>query len=311
MIRKIFFPYFLFILTINTFAQSNMTREEYIQKYSLLAIREMQRTGIPASITLAQACLESGNGNSELSRASNNHFGIKCKSSWNGQRVYYDDDARNECFRSYRTVEESFIDHSDFLVENQRYGDLFMLRPTDYKSWAKGLKKAGYATNPHYANQLIDIIEDYELYLYDEGLGENRIPRIVGRPTKENTSTINPYNTRAVSLRNGIKSIEVKAGDTFESIAQEFGMNTWEIYRYNDYQEGRQPIENEILYIEPKNRKGNKNQLTHVFESDDSMHYIAQRYGIKLKPLYRRNRMKQGEIPATGTVIYLRKKAPK
>lgn len=311
MIKNILLTCTLLLIAIVSFSQNNLTREEYIERYALLAIQEMQRTGIPASITLAQACLESGNGNSELSRKSNNHFGIKCKTDWEGKRVYYDDDARNECFRHYNSVEESFEDHSNFLLENSRYNDLFFLDITDYKGWARGLKAAGYATNPSYAQQLIGIIEDYELYLYDEGMGDQRMPRIVRNSLGNSSATINPFQTRLVTLRNGLKSIVVTEGDTFESIATEFGLKTWEIYQYNDYKEGRQPVVNEILYIEPKNRKGSKTQLTHTFESDDSMHYISQLYGIKLKPLYRRNRMAQGEVPETGTVIYLRKKAPK
>ena len=315
MIKKTSISLVFIVITFLSFAQRINTRETYIQKYAELAVSEMTRSGIPASITLAQACLESSNGNSTLSIKSNNHFGIKCKNSWRGKRVYHDDDRKNECFRHYNSVEESFIDHTDFLMNNPRYGELFSLKLTDYKGWAKGLKKAGYATNPQYANQLIKIIDDYKLNLYDEGLSRSQIARIGQNQTNESknsTNLINPYQTRKVVLRNGLKSIVVHQGDTFERIAQEFGLKDWEIYAYNDYRKGQQPRENEILYIEPKRNKSDKHHKTHRFEADDTMHFISQRYGIKLKKLFRLNRLKPGEEkPEVGSFIYLRKKKPR
>ncbi len=303
------------ILSLNSFSQRIITREQYIEKYKNLAIREMIRSGVPASIKLAQGCLESGNGNSKLSVKSNNHFGIKCKSSWRGKRVYHDDDRRNECFRHYNSVEESYIDHSNFLMVNPRYASLFDLDITDYKGWARGLKKAGYATASHYATELIRIIEESKLYLYDQGLDKAELARLekngFHKKKVENGNLINPYKHRKVTLRNGLKSIEVKAGDSFESIASEFGMKAWEIYTYNDYYSGKRLRENEILYIEPKRKRANKRHKTHRFKADDSMHFISQRYGIKLKPLYRRNRMKRDEKPVVGSIIYLRTRKPK
>lgn len=303
------------IVTLNSFSQRIITRAQYIETYKDLAISEMLRTGIPASIKLAQGCLESGNGNSELSVKSNNHFGIKCKSSWRGKRVYHDDDEKNECFRRYKTVEESYIDHSNFLMANPRYARLFELDITDYKGWARGLKKAGYATASHYATQLIRIIEEDKLYLYDQGIDKIELARLekngLKRKRVENKNLVNPYQKRKITYRNGLKSIVVKAGDHFESIASELGMKAWEIYTYNDYSPGRKLRENEILYIEPKRKKAGKRHQTHRFEADDNMHFISQRYGIKLKPLYRRNRMKKDEKPVVGSIIYLRKKKPK
>lgn len=303
------------ILTLNSFSQRIITREQYIETYKELAVREMIRSGVPASITLAQGCLESGNGNSKLSVKSNNHFGIKCKSTWRGKRVYHDDDRKNECFRHYNSVEESYIDHSNFLMANPRYASLFDLDITDYKGWSRGLKKAGYATASHYATELIRIIEENKLYLYDQGLDKAELARLEknGFHDKkvENGNLINPYKQRKVAYRNGLKSIVVKAGDSFESIASEFGMKAWEIYTYNDYSPSRRLRENEILYIQPKRKKANKKYRTHRFQADDSMHFISQRYGIKLKPLYRRNRMKRDERPVVGSIIYLRKKKPK
>ncbi len=150
-------------------AQREMTREEYIATYAPLAIRQQQEYGIPASIKMAQGMIESRYGNSELSRRSNNHFGIKCKSNWIGDTVRYDDDARQECFRRYGSIEDSYRDHSEFLKNSPRYERLFRLDPKDYKGWAYGLKECGYATAPHYAVSLIKCIEDYELYLLDDG----------------------------------------------------------------------------------------------------------------------------------------------
>ncbi|HKJ41517.1 MAG TPA: glucosaminidase domain-containing protein [Sunxiuqinia sp.] len=312
MIKRISLSAALLFFTLVSFSQRILTREQYIQKYAPLAIQEMQRSGIPASITLAQACLESNNGNSELSIKSNNHFGIKCKRSWRGKRIYYDDDRKNECFRHYNSPRESFVDHTDFLMNNPRYSNLFSLKLTDYKGWARGLKKDGYATNPHYANHLVQIIDDYQLYLYDEGLDRAQIARIHQQTQNvDSKNLINPYQTRKVVLRNGLKSIVVKKGDTFEKIAQEFDLKDWEIYAYNDYEKGQQPRENEILYIEPKHRRADKSHKTHRFEKDDTMHFLAQRYGIKLHRLYRLNRMKAGEKPDVGDIIYLRKKKPR
>jgi hypothetical protein len=313
MIRKTLLSVVFIILSITSFGQRIISRENYIQIYAELAVSEMIRSGIPASITLAQACLESGNGNSILSIKSNNHFGIKCKSSWRGKKVYHDDDERNECFRQYNSVAESYIDHTDFLMNSPRYGALFTLKLTDYKGWARGLKKAGYATNPHYADQLIKIIEDHKLNLYDQGLDQQQIARITESRIHEPDSRnlINPYQARKVVLRNGIKSIVVNKGDTFERIAQEFNMKDWEIYAYNDYGKGQQPRENEILYLEPKRNKADKHHKTHRMETDDTMHFISQRYGIKLKKLYRLNKLKPGEKPKASSLVYLRNKKPR
>ena len=160
-----------------------MSRQEYIEKYKDIAIREMDKTGIPASITLAQGCLESGNGNSELAQKAKNHFGIKCHSSWKGEGFYMDDDAKDECFRVYKDPEESYKDHSEFLVNGSRYDFLFELKPTDYKGWAHGLKKAGYATNPKYPDLLIKIIEDEELNLLDEKKSRSKSNKETSKPT--------------------------------------------------------------------------------------------------------------------------------
>lgn len=156
----------LLVLSAGTFAQ-NLSRLQYINKYKDEAIRQMHKYKIPASITLAQACLESNDGNSTLARKANNHFGIKCHNGWKGKGFNHDDDQKGECFRRYKNAEDSFVDHSYFLISGNRYNSLFDLKITDYKAWAHGLKAAGYATNPKYAQLLIDIIEEYKLYRYD------------------------------------------------------------------------------------------------------------------------------------------------
>lgn len=307
MIKKALFVTAFLLVSQLSFSQRIYSRTEYIELHRELAILEMQRTGVPASITLAQACLESGNGNSELSRKSNNHFGIKCKNTWNGKRVFHDDDERNECFRKYNTVEESFIDHSNFLSASPRYAELFNLKITDYKGWAHGLKRCGYATNPRYAYELIRIVEEFQLYRYDLVTDVKKIGRFnSGSSAGATVALANPYFTRKVVLRNELKSIVVRAGDTMESLAAEFNLKAWQMYRFNDYDYGRQPLENEILYLETKARKASKGQETHVLDKGETMHYVSQAYGIKLKPLLNRNRLKNGEKPAVGTVIYLR-----
>jgi LysM repeat protein len=302
----------IFIFTIQT-AFSQQSRHDYISKYQMLAIEEMNRSGIPASITMAQACLESGDGNSELARKSNNHFGIKCKSNWKGKKVYHDDDHKNECFRKYKTVEESFIDHSNFLMKNTRYGFLFDLDPTDYMSWARGLKKAGYATASHYDKTLIKIIEDFKLYRLDYKISYEQLGAYRKNPvTNEgisNTLTINPYRAHEVISINNLDAVVAKKGDTYEIIAQEFDLKNWELYKFNDLPKGYAPRENEVVYIQNKNGRASKKNKTHRVETGETMHYISQMYGIKLRPLLKRNGMKQGEQPRPGQIIQLRKKA--
>lgn len=308
--------YFLFaVFFISTMSPvvSQITRKEYIEKYQVLAINEMNRSGIPASITMAQACLESGNGNSELSRKSNNHFGIKCKSSWKGKSVRYDDDAKNECFRKYSSVEESYIDHTNFLMDNPRYFFLFQLKPDDYVGWAHGLKKAGYATARDYGHRLIKIIEEYQLYRLDYRISNEQLMTYNSKKlkTKEviNNLFINPYQSHPITKRNNLKTVVAKEGDTYEILAQELGIKVWELYNFNDQPEGYRPQKNEIVYIEAKNRKaGRHGELTHRVNPGETMHYISQVYGLKLNPLYRRNGIKYGEEPQTEEVIYLRNK---
>jgi len=279
-----------------------LTRKEYIETYKEEAIREMLRAGIPASITLAQGILESADGNSPLARYAKNHFGIKCHRGWSGERFIMDDDEKNECFRKYYSVYDSYRDHSEFLTGRSRYADLFKLKITDYKGWAKGLKKAGYATNPKYANILIRIIEDNELYKYDK---VKKLPkREPEHKPKPVTDQLDEYD-RAIRLQNRIKYTVVKEGDTFFKVADELDMGLWQLYKYNDMEKGQKLHAGQVLYLQPKRGKGTEE--FHETKKGDSMWMISQMYGIRLKKLYKRNNMERGTEPTPGQVIYLRK----
>ncbi len=268
-----------------------------------MAIREMERSGVPASITLAQGALESADGNSRLARNGNNHFGIKCHNDWNGKRIYEDDDAKNECFRKYTSVEESFRDHSDYLRTKSRYAFLFDLAITDYKGWARGLKKAGYATSPTYANALIKIIEQYNLHLYDK-----MKPPVKGR-VKEKSHHSKPADARrAVFERNRVKYILAGKGDTFESITEEFGKLSWEIPQYNDVPQRVDSLfPGQVIYLQPKRKKAEAGKETHIVKAGETMYTIAQLYAIRLDNLYLMNDMNRGTYLAPGTVLQLRK----
>lgn len=304
----------ILLITFGLTTQAQMTRQQYIQRYQLLAIEEMGRSGIPASIKMAQAVLESGNGNSQLARKSNNHFGIKCKSNWTGQKVYHDDDEPGECFRKYKSVEESYIDHTNFLMGNPRYAFLFTLPPNDYKGWAKGLKEAGYATARHYDNSLIKIIEDNQLYRLDDKqtlrpLAANANNTPVNKRISDRM-TINPFIGRQTTKINNLEAVIAREGDTYEILAQAIGLEAWQLYNFNDQPAGYRPQPNEVVYIESKNRRASKNQQFHTASDGETMHFISQMYGLKLRPLYRRNRMSPGEQPNAGDVVYLRSRKP-
>ena len=214
----------LFVFAFSMQAQRrNKLYLEYIAQYNEIAVEQMKLHKIPASITLAQGLLESGAGQSTLARKSNNHFGIKCGGSWKGRSVRHDDDARNECFRAYRNARDSYEDHSKFLTGGARYAFLFRLDITDYKGWARGLKKAGYATDPSYANRLIQIIEDYELYKYDSSSRRKK--------TGKGTAKLVPHQ---VFLANGLLYVKARRGESFEDIAKEFDTRAKKLIKYND-----------------------------------------------------------------------------
>lgn len=263
---------------------------EYIEKYKGEAVEQMQRYRIPASITLAQGLLESGAGRSTLTRRSNNHFGIKCGSGWSGRKTYHDDDARGECFRVYKNARESYEDHSRFLAGKQRYASLFKLKTTDYKGWARGLKKAGYATNPAYATRLIELIELYELDRFDNG-------------NLKGTWIANPHEP---FLANGLLYVVARAGDTFESLSEEFGISARKLRKYNDLYKGYLLRQGDIIYLEKKNRRAHKAYKVHRVQPGESMYLISQRYGIRLERLYKMNRFSADYAPSAGEVLRLR-----
>lgn len=283
----------IFVCLVLQAQTRNKQYEDYIKKYRELAVDEMKKYHIPASITLAQGLLESGAGQSTLARKSNNHFGIKCGSDWNGKTVSHDDDARGECFRAYKHPKQSYEDHSKFLAGRPRYASLFKLKITDYKGWARGLKKAGYATNPRYADQLIDIIELYDLDKYDKKGGLKWM--------KENPNPHQPY------IANDLVYIVVRAGDSWKSISKEFDISQRKLRKYNDLYKGYSLQVGDILYLEKKNKKAGKEHIVHVLRAGESMYSISQKYGIRLKNLYKLNKMDaEDPAPEVGTILRLR-----
>ena len=283
----------IFVCLVLQAQTRNKQYESYIKRYRDLAVKEMKKYRIPASITLAQGLLESGAGQSTLARKSNNHFGIKCGSDWRGKTVSHDDDARGECFRAYKHPKQSYEDHSKFLANRPRYASLFKLDITDYKGWARGLKKAGYATNPRYAEQLIGIIELYDLHKYDKKGGLKWM--------KENP---NPHQTY---IANGLVYIVVRAGDSWKSISKELDISQKKLRKYNDLYKGYALQVGDILYLEKKNRKAGKEHIVHVLRAGESMYSISQKYGIRLKNLYKLNKMDEDDpAPEVGTILRLR-----
>lgn len=297
--------------------ENNPAKIRYIEKYKDLAISEMHRSGVPASITLAQGILESNSGNSILAVEGNNHFGIKCH-GWSGKTMRHDDDARQECFRVYDSADESFRDHSDFLRYQDRYKFLFDLDPTDYKGWAFGLKKAGYATNPRYPQQLIQQIELYRLYRFDTA--DSSVPPSPNaieepqrfNPSKGSGKIFELSLTREMYSQNGVPFIYSAEGETYESIARHYDLFLREILRYNDLK-AAEPIEKgTVVYIQPKKKNAAKGLDKYIVASDgESLRAIAQRFGIKLSALLKKNRIPENYITREGDELILRGKGVK
>ncbi|HUR31508.1 MAG TPA: glucosaminidase domain-containing protein [Saprospiraceae bacterium] len=281
----------------------------YIETYKSIAISEMLRTGIPASIKLAQAIHESACGKSDLACKANNHFGIKCGNDWSGKQYNKEDDDYAEgklvksCFREFRTVYDSYIAHSEFLIDPakaKRYGFLFELEQTDYKGWARGLAKAGYATDPQYANKIIDLIEKYELYQYDSG-HENVI------------ASKKPKESRGRELllsQNDVRYALAVAGDTPFSFAERNDITVKQVIRYNDdvHNEDQVLEEGSIVYLQPKRNSYRGNQKVHLLKPGEDLVSISQKYGIKLEALIERNGLSENEIPAPNQKIALKGK---
>lgn len=319
----------LMMASVTSRAQNAEIINNYIDRYKNLAIEEMQRTGVPASITLAQGIHESGAGLGKLVLASNNHFGIKCKSNWNGESVKHDDDAKKECFRKYPSAEDSYKDHSDFLKNSPRYASLFALDPADYEAWANGLKKAGYATNPQYPQVLIKLINDYHLQDYTLiALGK--------KPDDEETSEIKPDKPKAETFLilssanalpveateksanqpsypegefkiNETRVVYVKKGISFLAIAQRYNVDLARIFEFNEISQAEETEKDQLIYLQRKRKTGNNK--FHIVLPGETIHDIAQQEAIRLESLLELNWLSENMQPAIGEQLSLQKKS--
>jgi LysM repeat protein len=337
----------ILVVLLSAICMADTPQRSYIGKYAPLAIEEMYRTGVPASITLAQGMLESGNGRSILTLKSNNHFGIKCHNNWEGGRVFYDDDQKNECFRKYQHASESYRDHSDFLRYRDRYKFLFDYKVTDYKAWAYGLKKAGYATDSAYPQKLIKLIEEYGLHEYDTkpasfGTGnesEDKRSRkkggtvipFVGEdlPHEQETADALPLSptvleqvksltekqreefhfslSRPMYTQNGVPFVYSVEGDTYATIASSYNLFEREILKFNDLSADQELLPGTMVYLRAKKKVAAKGVDKYVMEEGETLREVAQRYGVKLSGILRLNGFEKGYVPREGDIILLRK----
>ncbi|MBP7173421.1 MAG: glucosaminidase domain-containing protein [Cloacibacterium sp.] len=320
-------------------AQEWKTDEQYIQKFAKYAVEEMELYKIPASIKLAQGLLETGGGQSRLAQEGKNHFGIKCKEDWTGKTMKHTDDAPNECFRVYDDPRQSYRDHSIFLATRRYYTGLFKLDPKDYKAWAHGLKKAGYATNPRYAQILIGRIEKYKLYEFDN-ISKNQVNEkllalfpgyqsddfIVKTTPKEEEKVVaytpppapkpKPLTKqeilKSLSIQthpnDGLRYVVIPDKIDLASVAEKYDISERRLMRYNEL-DSSNLNKNQIVFLESKNSSGN--QEFYTAQSGEKMYDIAQKFGMKLHKLYRKNRMQEGQQPTTGQVIYLQNRKPR
>jgi LysM repeat protein len=329
---KTLFTTLITVLSIALFGQPKPDILAYINQYQHVAIEEMVRTKIPASITMAQGILESGCGKSPLARQANNHFGIKCKADWNGKKFIQDDDEANECFRVYEHAEASYVDHSDFLLTRFRYAQLFDLPSTDYKAWANGLKELGYATNPKYATILTTYIETYKLHELDlaalaqidekeklltrsESDKHAAAPatKMVVQETKpvEIAKTAEPvivnYVKEELSI-NGLRAVRATGDEDPLKIAFDYGLDYSTVLAYNDLNNGERFKKGENIFLQAK--KSRAEDAAYKVQAGESMRDVAQRFGIKLKDLYAKNLMKMNDQVYTGETLYLQNTRP-
>jgi LysM repeat protein len=300
-----------------------ITAEQYIEQYKDIAISEMKRMGVPAAITLAQGLLETESGNSELVKKSNNHFGIKCKNTWTGASVTHDDDATGECFRAYENAEESFRDHSNFLRGNTRYGSLFRLEPTDYRGWAYGLKKAGYATNPLYPEILIKNIEQYNLQQYtlkavselpDFDPSKYKDDSVVTAPVVVNEARINDIKDSSaesivdapdkIITINNSKCVLAGKGVSLLVIAIKNKINLSRLLEYNELAEDGILAKDQYVYLQKKSKTGEKDY--YIVQEGEGIYDIAQKNGIQLQYLLDYNNLKNGDAVIAGTKLFLK-----
>lgn len=292
-------------------AQRRLTAREYIERYKHLAIADMADYGIPASVKMAQALLESDSGNSRLATLGNNHFGIKCKSTWRGETIAHDDDAPGECFRKYGSPEDSFRDHAEFLSTSPRYERLFTLDPMDYKAWARGLKECGYATNPQYPESLIRMIETHELYRLDtedplapaapatlaETLPEDPAADLRRKKVDIDNYAVSTHSlgSRPVYHNNGSEFIVAEQGDTYGTLAALTGIRANTLRKHNDASATTLPLDGEHVYLRRKAGRSLNGRVMHTAAEGETLRDVAQRYGIRMRALARLNR-----IPPTG-----------
>ncbi|MEX1191025.1 MAG: glucosaminidase domain-containing protein [Brumimicrobium sp.] len=321
--KRFFGMVFLMSLSLNSFSGEPTTVvEKYIAEWKEVAVNQMIQHGIPASITMAQGILESGYGRSELAVKANNHFGIKCH-DWQGATIYKDDDKKDECFRKYNDATASFEDHSAFLTSRSRYAFLFELDKTDYKGWAKGLKKAGYATNPKYPKRLIDLIKKYDLSKLDkEGsidfveLKEKNLKSSKKAESNKGKSetTIKKMEVTAINShkvyvnKDRTRYVIAKGGDTFYQISKEFGLNLRQLDRWNDFPPTKDILkEGDIVYIMSKRNKSKENITKVKLEESEELWILSQRYGIKLKALMQINNIESPDIEMNkGDIVFLK-----
>lgn len=301
----------LVLLCFFTLCASGRSQQEtYIEKFAPIAVSEMHRSGIPASITLAQGLLESGYGRSELALKGNNHFGIKCHNGWQGGKVYHDDDAKGECFRKYDSPEESYRDHSDFLRYNDRYASLFELEITDYKGWAYGLKAAGYASDKEYAPKLISLIERYALHEYDKGpvtLPETPAQLEQVKAVTSQADEVFRFNlSREMYSLNGVLFVYAFEGETYESIASDYRLFKREILRFNDLRGQAPLLPGTVVYLQAKKKHAAKGLDKHVVAAGETMRGISQRFAIRLKHLYKLNDLDKNYVLREGDILNLR-----
>lgn len=301
--------FFLFAIVINlgrVEAQSRRTAKNkvYILEHAAEAVAQMDRHGVPASITMAQALVETAAGTSTLAKVHNNHFGIKCHSSWQGRKTYHDDDERGECFRSYTHWQESYEDHSLFLKKN-RYKKLFILPYDDYRGWARGLQQAGYATNRGYANMLIATIEDCELYALDYGKMPSWIKSSsIERAPTQKAKARGPV--RDAFLSYGLLYVLAKEGDSYQQIAIDMDLKAEDVASYNDAPLDFPLRKGDVVYLERKNKRSTIAYPIYTVKIGDSMHSISQTYGIRLENLYKLNNLEEDYYPEEGDVLRLR-----
>ena len=310
--KKLIYVITAIILSSNLFAQ-RISPDEYIHTYCSMAVAEMKRSGIPASVTLAQGILETECGNSDLVKKSNNHFGIKCKSTWTGESVTHTDDAPNECFRKYNNPADSYKDHSDYLKTSPRYAALFQLAPSDYKGWAYGLKRAGYATNPQYPQIVISNIEKYNLQQYDnlteqdfDNLAVNKLLS-AQKPVVQNITVDITAIENSIKLKNkinGLKALMAPKGTSLLVIASKANIDLGKLLEFNDLSTDGLINDEQVIYLEKKPKQGNRD--FYIVLQIETLYDISQNNAIQLKYLLELNNMDENQTVQKGTKIKLR-----